>query len=60
LAALVCVRASLFDGRGRGPTMRPRESSPLFVWLAIGLIFVGCVAYAIGYFMVDDISTLIK
>jgi hypothetical protein len=40
--------------------MRPRESSPLFVWLAIGLIFVGCVAYAIGYFMVGDISTLIK
>ena len=34
--------------------MRPRKSSPLFVWLTIGLLFVGGGAYFIVY------SVLIK
>ena len=29
--------------------MRPRESSPLFVWLTIGLMLVCGSAYIIGY-----------
>ena len=29
--------------------MRPHKSSPLFVWLTIGLMFVCGSAYIIGY-----------
>jgi hypothetical protein len=43
--------ASLFDGLWLGgPTMRPREPLPIFVWLTmIGLMFVGGGTYLIGY-----------
>ena len=34
--------------------MRPRESSPFYVWLTIGLMSVGSAAYVISYFLIDD------
>ena len=40
--------------------MRPRESSPLFVWLAIGLISLGSAAYGIAYLVLEDFLAFIK
>jgi hypothetical protein len=35
-----------------------REPVPLWVWLAIGLLILGAVAYFTGYLMVEDILRL--
>jgi hypothetical protein len=35
-----------------------REPMPLWVWLAIGLLILGAVAYFTGYLMVEDILRL--
>ena len=35
--------------------MRPRESSPLWVWLTLGLMSLGTITYVTGY-MVMRIS----
>ncbi len=39
---------------------QPREASPLWVWLALALIVCGTAAYAIGYFMIDELLALWK
>jgi hypothetical protein len=39
--------------------MRP-ESSPLYVWLTIGLMAIGSAAYITSYFMVEDLTTFFK
>ena len=39
---------------------QPREASPLWVWLALALIVCGTVAYAIDYFMIDELLALWK
>jgi hypothetical protein len=33
--------------------MRPRESSPFWVWLTIGLMTVGGATYVATYFMIE-------
>jgi hypothetical protein len=40
--------------------MRPRESSPLWVWLTFGLMTVGTLMYLAGYMMLEDLVALIK
>jgi hypothetical protein len=40
--------------------MRPRESSPLWVWLTIGLMTVGSAVYVTSYFMIEDFVTFFK
>ena len=35
---------------------RPRESTPLWVWLTLALMGLGAVAYLSGYFMIDNLS----
>jgi hypothetical protein len=32
-----------------------RESTPLWVWLALALMGLGAVAYLSGYFMIDEL-----
>jgi len=32
-----------------------RESTPLWVWLAIGLMAIGTVAYLTGYWMFEEL-----
>jgi hypothetical protein len=34
--------------------MRSGESTPLWVWLTLGLMTVGSAAYFTGYRMIDD------
>jgi hypothetical protein len=34
--------------------MRPREMSPLWVWLTPGLMMVGTLMYLTGYIMIED------
>jgi len=34
--------------------MRPRESSPFWVWLTIGLMAGGSAAYVTSYFIIED------
>ena len=40
--------------------MRPRETSPLFVWLTFGLMTVGTLMYLTGYMVVEDVLAFIK
>jgi hypothetical protein len=41
-------------------TVQPRESSPLWVWLAFVLIGVGALAYFAGYLMIEEIIAFFK
>jgi len=34
---------------------QPRETAPLWVWLAFGLMAIGAVLYLSGYLMVEEI-----
>jgi hypothetical protein len=34
--------------------MRYRESTPLWVWLTLGLMTAGSAVYFTGYLMIDD------
>ena len=34
---------------------QPRETAPLWVWLAFGLLAVGAVAYLSGYWVFEEI-----
>jgi hypothetical protein len=38
-----------------GPTMQPRETTPLWVGLTFTLMIVGTVLYLTGYFMIEDL-----
>jgi hypothetical protein len=40
--------------------LRPRESSPLWVWLAFALMAVGTVAYGATYLLIEDVLALAK
>ena len=40
--------------------MQPRESSPLWVWLTLGLMIAGTVAYMTGYFVIEDLLAFFK
>jgi len=40
--------------------MRPRESSPFWVWLTIGLMAGGSAAYVTSYFIIEDFVTIFK
>jgi hypothetical protein len=35
--------------------MQTRESSPLWVWLALGLITAGTIMYLAGYIAIEDL-----
>jgi hypothetical protein len=45
---------------GWGPTMQPRESAPLWVWLTFGLMTVGTVMYLTGYIVIEDLLAFFK
>jgi hypothetical protein len=45
---------------GEGSTMRPRESSPFWVWLTIGLMAGGSAAYVTSYFIIEDFMAVFK
>jgi uncharacterized membrane protein len=47
-------------GWGDTEMLQPRESSPLLVWLVLGLMAVGSVICVIPYFMIEDLLALIK
>ncbi len=34
---------------------QPRESTPLWVWLALALMGLGAIAYLFGYFMIGGL-----
>ena len=36
------------------------ESSPLYVWLTVGLMAIGSAAYLAGYFMIEDFIGFFK
>jgi hypothetical protein len=57
--ALALVALGLAD-RLRGATMRPREASPFWVWLTIGLMAFGSAAYVTSYFMIEDFMAVFK
>jgi hypothetical protein len=40
--------------------MQTRESSPLWVWLALGLMTAGTVMYLAGYFVIEDLLAFFK
>jgi hypothetical protein len=40
--------------------MRPRESSPFWVWLTVGLTAVGSTAYVTTYFIIEDFLAYLK
>jgi len=40
--------------------LQSRETSPLYVWLALALIVFGAIAYFAGYLMVEEIIGFIK
>jgi hypothetical protein len=44
----------------REPMMQPRESSPLWVWLTLGLMTAGTVTYVTGYFVIEDLLAFFK
>jgi hypothetical protein len=37
-----------------------RETTPIWVWLAFGLMSLGIAAYAAGYIVLEDILGLLK
>jgi hypothetical protein len=39
---------------------QPREATPLWVWLALALIFCATATYATGYFIFDELLALWK
>jgi hypothetical protein len=39
---------------------QPRESSPLWVWLTLGLMTVGTLVYVTAYFMIEDLLAFLK
>jgi hypothetical protein len=45
---------------GSMKTVQPRESSPLYVWLAFVLIGFGALAYFAGYLMIEEIIAFFK
>ena len=58
---LALAACSGLDAIGLGePTMRPRESAPLWVGLTFALMIIGTVVYVTGYFMVEDLLTFFK
>jgi hypothetical protein len=61
LALFPPLRWNGFAGLAGGYQMlQPRESAPLWVWLALGLMAVGSVVYVITYFMIEDVLALVK
>jgi hypothetical protein len=50
----------LDDSGLREPMMQPRESSPLWVWLTLGLMTAGTVTYVTGYFVIEDLLAFFK
>ena len=40
--------------------MRPREWSPLWVWLTLGLMTLGLATYVFSYLMIEDILAFFK
>jgi hypothetical protein len=45
---------------GRMKQLQPRESSPLWVWLALVLIGLGAIAYLTGYLMIEEMIAFFK
>ena len=45
---------------GRMKQLQPRESSPLWVWLAFVLIGLGAIAYLTGYLMIEEMIAFFK
>jgi hypothetical protein len=40
--------------------LQSRETSPLWVWLAFGLIGLGSLAYITGYLMIEEMIAFFK
>jgi hypothetical protein len=40
--------------------MQARETSPLWVWLTLGLITVGAIMYLTGYIVIEDLLAYFK
>jgi hypothetical protein len=40
--------------------MQPQESSPLWVWFALGLMAAGTVTYLAGYVVIEDLMAFFK
>jgi hypothetical protein len=46
---------------GLGVVMKPsRETAPIWVWLAFGLMGLAIAAYLMGYMVVEDILGFLK
>jgi hypothetical protein len=43
-----------------GPTMQPREATPIWVGLTFALMIVAAIVYLTGYFMIEDILAFFK
>jgi hypothetical protein len=39
---------------------QPRETSPLYVWMAFALIGFGAIAYLTGYLVIEEIIAIFK
>lgn len=59
-AALAQPLGLLLDvRRAGGPTMRPlRESTPVWVWITIGLMALGSLAYAGAVWLAEDLMSV--
>ena len=40
--------------------MRPRETTPLWVWVTFAMIGVGAATYLVAFFMIDDLMPMLK
>jgi hypothetical protein len=61
LIVLALSRASRLDTVWTGgPTMQPREATPIWVGLTFALMIVGTILYLTGYFMIEDILAYFK
>jgi hypothetical protein len=45
---------------GRMKPLQPRETSPLWVWLAFGLLGLGAIAYLAGYLLIEEMIVFFK
>jgi hypothetical protein len=61
LVSMPSLRLDVLPGfGGRMKQLQPRESSPLWVWLALVLIGLGAIAYLTGYLMIEEMIAFFK
>jgi hypothetical protein len=61
LVSVPSLGLDVFAGLGgRMKQPQPRETSPLYVWLAFALIGFGVIAYLAGYLVIEEMIAIFK